>query len=136
MTVLSDRSLLADKRLVWAARGVLFAVAGSGALLALFQVDVVAHLPHVTICLFRTLLGIDCPGCGLTRGLLMLGQLNGAGALGMNPLAPVVLIALGWIAVGTPWAARVLRTPRPQSALALILAFWGLRVLALPPIGG
>ena len=127
--------VLTDIRLGWAARGVLLAVASSGLLLSFFEIDVVAHLPHFSVCLFRALTEVDCAGCGLTRALLLLGQFEWSAAIELNPLAPFVLVGIGWVAAGAPRAALIERTPVAQSVLAAVLGFWGLRVLALAPVG-
>jgi hypothetical protein len=125
--------LLADARLGWIARGVLLAVAGSGLLLALVGFDVVAHLPHFSVCVFRALTEFDCAGCGLTRALLRLGQLDASAALMLNPLAPFVLVAIGWLAMGAPRAAWPSRAAVPQIALVAVLLLWGLRALGFAP---
>src|SRR5512139_2582425 len=47
-------------------------------------------------CPSRALLGIPCPGCGLTRATLALLRGDVAASLALHPLAPVVLPVVGW----------------------------------------
>ena len=53
-----------------------------------------------TVCPFRALTGVPCPGCGMTCGLVLLGQGRVGDALLMNPFAlPLALAALAAL----PW---------------------------------
>ena len=54
-------------------------------LLALFAPFLLIHIPH--ICLFRKLLGIPCPGCGILHGMASLLQMHIAAAWVSNPAA-------------------------------------------------
>lgn len=69
-------------------------------------------------CPIRALIGMPCPGCGMTRALLALGRGDWGAALSWHPLAPlVVLEAVGlWFLAGR----LVARGERPSSAA------WGL----------
>ena len=51
----------------------------------LFSIDIM--IP----CLWKTLLGIECPGCGMTRAFIDILTLDFRGALLSNPLIFVVL---------------------------------------------
>lgn len=90
-------------------------------------------------CPSRTLLGLDCPGCGGLRGTHDLLTGNVVEALDHNLLLPVVLafmaVALGlWLLplVGRP--ARVLHPPRWALVVAgvAVAAFTVLRNLPVP----
>ncbi len=51
------------------------------------------------MCLFHWLTGLDCPLCGLTRGLCALAKGHVAEAVRWNlltPLAALMLLALAW----------------------------------------
>jgi hypothetical protein len=56
-----------------------------------------------TLCLFKTVTGIPCPSCGITRSLLLLFQGDMTAALWVNPLgilAALLLVVIPiWIAV-------------------------------------
>lgn len=60
-----------------------------------------------SVCLFRRITGISCPGCGLTRSMAHLAKGDLSAGLRMHPLAPVLAgeAALLWLA----WGARLLR---------------------------
>jgi hypothetical protein len=48
------------------------------------------------LCIWKTLLGIPCPGCGLTRGVCFLMHGRWAEAIRFNPLAPLAVGILLW----------------------------------------
>ncbi len=85
-----------------------------------------------SLCLTRRLLGLPCPGCGLTRGMAHLLQGNLARAMTLHPLAPLVAAdaASGWGLWGMvvygltePPAARTVRLVL-LAQLAVFVAFW------------
>jgi hypothetical protein len=49
-----------------------------------------------TLCIWKTLLGVPCPGCGLTRGVCFLMHGRWTEAIGFNPLAPLAVGILLW----------------------------------------
>jgi Protein of unknown function (DUF2752) len=65
-------------------------LAALGGLVALFHLD---HLSF-SFCAFKTATGFPCLTCGTTRALGRLIHLDVRGALTVNPLATVVLLAL------------------------------------------
>jgi hypothetical protein len=63
--------------------------------------------PRWRLCPFHWLTGLDCPLCGLTRGLFALAKLRLVDALRFNaltPLAAAMVLSLFWRA---PWVARL-----------------------------
>lgn len=93
-------------------------------------------------CPFRDTTGLDCPGCGMTRGLRALVQGDVLGAAGHNllliGLVPLLLVAWGfWMARSVNLTERrPLRWDIPMLAPVLvgsILLFWGLRMLPFQP---
>jgi Protein of unknown function (DUF2752) len=87
------------------------------------------------LCPFRAVTGLWCPGCGSTRMLHQLATGHPMGALGMNPLAFVLLPYAVWgvFAALTQWfggprwvlprfSARVI-----WILFAVVMAFWVLR---------
>ena len=85
-----------------------------------------------SLCLTRRIVGLPCPGCGLTRGLAHLVQGDLARVLELHPLAPLVLLdaAAGWGLWGlvvhdlaAPPAARTVRLVL-LAQLALFVALW------------
>jgi hypothetical protein len=107
-----------------------------GALLALvLQALEPGRAPAFTLCLFRGLTGIPCPGCGLTRAAIALLRGDWAAALLLHPLALVLAFEAG--ALWLLWGARLYRprrrppTPGPWRLEALaaanaaaLLALW------------
>lgn len=88
--------------------------------------------PGGTICLFRRLTEVPCPGCGLTRAFVHLARGEWLAALADHPLAPLVALELaaGWVLWGLALAGRV--WPRSERWLgpwllahaALLSALW------------
>ncbi len=54
------------------------------------------------ICVFRTLLDLPCPGCGLTRAMSHLAHGSLRSALDLQPLAPLLALEAGlaWVVWG------------------------------------
>lgn len=52
------------------------------------------------LCLWRRILGVRCPGCGLTRAICRLVRGDPAGAVAANPL--VIVVVVGLLAVSVP----------------------------------
>jgi hypothetical protein len=62
---------------------------------ALVPLSLVAEAPSV--CLFRNLTGIPCPGCGLTRSVVATAHLRPAEGFGFHLFGPLVFVAaLAW----------------------------------------
>jgi hypothetical protein len=86
----------------------------------------------MSFCLTRRVLGLPCPGCGLTRGLAQLLQGNLERAMMLHPLAPLAAAdaVVGWSLWGlaihdvvTPPSARTVRLAL-LAQLAVFLALW------------
>lgn len=58
------------------------------------------------ICPSRLLFGVSCPGCGMTRGVLLTLGGDLRGALSVNPAGPVLVAALILLAAQLLLAAR------------------------------
>ena len=52
---------------------------------------------YFTVCGFKNLTGLPCPGCGLTHSFCALGKGNLFGALAFNALGPLLFLALALI---------------------------------------
>ncbi|MDT5270202.1 MAG: hypothetical protein QOH49_2388 [Acidobacteriota bacterium] len=59
------------------------------------------------ICPSRLLFGVNCPGCGMTRSILMTLGGDLRGALSVNPAGPLLVVALILLAAQLLFAARV-----------------------------
>lgn len=51
------------------------------------------------ICVYRRVTGVECGGCGLTRGFVALAHGDLRGAVRLNPFTPVVFAWVAWRAV-------------------------------------
>lgn len=81
-------------------------------------------------CPFRSLTGIDCPFCGMTRATVALGEGRWHDALALHPLAPVVLIGVGVLLAIVMFGASdvLVRGRRPLMLLVAIAILWILRL--------
>jgi hypothetical protein len=94
-----------------------------------------------TICPFKAVTGLDCPGCGGTRAAHQLFTGHLAAAADFNLLAfvaiPLVLVALFvtlTAAFGGPrWRALSFSSTWTRVALVVVGAFWVLRNLPVAP---
>ncbi|MCZ6463281.1 MAG: DUF2752 domain-containing protein [Proteobacteria bacterium] len=86
--------------------------------------DLAVHAHWLPACPFLSLTGVPCPGCGTTRALLLLGQLELASAFRANPAAPLLLVAMAvWAARPVRVRAR-LRDTAAAVALSAVLGLW------------
>ena len=46
------------------------------------------------LCIFKRVTGIECPGCGLSRGFVQIEHGNVVEAIKLNPLTPVIFLLL------------------------------------------
>ncbi len=78
-------------------------------------------------CLFRQLTGIECPGCGMTRGTHAL--LNGriAEAFAFNPVG-MVLLPVAMLAIGIEVIGWVREKPLP---IQIPSGRWGATIVAV-----
>lgn len=94
------------------------------------------------VCLFHRLTGLDCPGCGMTRGVHAALQGRFGEAFRFNPLGMLVLpVSAVWLAAITP--AWLRGNPPPDrlrigwraacGLLVLLVGYWILRNLPLWP---
>jgi hypothetical protein len=105
-------------------------------LLALSLAPIVTHVPH--ICLMRKVLGIACPGCGITHSIIAILRLNPVMAWQANPAGFGVASAFCFQLLARPIAIVAPRTGDFVSqlsrhisnvALAFLLVVWISRVV-------
>lgn len=107
----------------WALAGVLGAAG-----LALLHLWTPSDDVRFSICLSRRLLGLPCPGCGMTRAFAHLAKGEWRSALAAHPFAPLLAAELlfGWLAWGVAKVAgKAGRLPRriwPDGVSPLVLA--------------
>lgn len=86
--------------------------------------------PLPELCSFRHMLGIDCPGCGMTRSFIFASRLQIANAWNSNPAGALLFTS---ILLSIPWRFAqwfCLRTGRPFRSPAFVEAGW-LTVVAI-----
>ena len=104
--VAAPRGVLASRRtqlLLWLGAG----AAGAALFFAAGWVGLPSGAGY-TICAFRRITGIPCPGCGLTRAMAALARGELLLALHFHPFAPLVLAeaAALWAAIGNAIARQ------------------------------
>jgi hypothetical protein len=107
-------------------------LAGSAAYLFFFQPGRTGIFPA---CPFRMLTGLNCPGCGTTRGLHQLLHGNFVAAFELNPLMVLILPLLGYVLLSYTKSV-ITGHPMPQFSLSpkygwlltiVVLGFWVFR---------
>ncbi len=105
-------------------------------LLMLMLFPLVTHIPH--FCLMRTVLGIPCPGCGVSHSVMAILRLNPVAAWRANPAGLCVASAFFFQIVARPTAVLAPRTSDLVSlaarnisnvALGCLLLVWISRVI-------
>lgn len=77
-------------------------------LLALALLPLAIHVPH--FCLMRKVLGIPCPGCGVSHSIMAILRLNPVMAWDANPAGVGVVLAFCFQLVARPIAIMAPRT--------------------------
>lgn len=102
--------------------------AAAAGTLGLLQVVDPTEPGHYPTCPLLFLTGWYCPGCGSLRMLHHLGEADVAGALAMNPLGLLMVLAL--VAYWVAWVRRVV-TGRARSAPLPGWAVWAFLVVVV-----
>ena len=103
-------------------RALFWLVGGAGAAgLAVLAAWTPPDDASMSLCLTRRLLGLPCPGCGLTRGVAHLVQGDLARAMVLHPLAPLAAAdaVVGWGLWGL--VVHGLAAAPPARAVRLVL---------------
>ena len=131
----SSSSALTERRLAW------IVFAGLSAMFVLSMVWRPADEPTFVLCPFRSITGLLCPGCGMTRAFCALGHGEIGRAIHFNALSPLLYLSLlvVWLGAG----ATVLNLPKLRAAvlqlrpnptlsvmiLSLVLVWWVARLV-------
>jgi len=120
-------------------RSVLILFAG----LAVVQIALTAAGWGAWKCPIYSVSGMPCPGCGLSRAMLLLAQGQWSAAIHMHAFAPVLLAAvIGFVAAGLLPRRQLqnilvcIATVEQYTGIAVVLSlamliYWGLRVCGL-----
>ncbi|HEY5724342.1 MAG TPA: DUF2752 domain-containing protein [Methylomirabilota bacterium] len=112
------------RRLIWA-------VSGPAAVAAWLVAARLIEPDGISWCPIRRLIGLPCPGCGMSRALVALGRGEWARAIDLHPLAPVLVLEvfLLWLLWGLVAAGR--RSWPPRTVLLTWLGLNGAALAAL-----
>jgi hypothetical protein len=95
-----------------------------------FGVDCLGALWFLPGCPFRAATGAPCPGCGMTRALLLLSQLRVGEAFAAHPASPFLALAMAVQLIRPKsWPQRY-REPLAAGLLMLVVGSWIGRSLA------
>jgi uncharacterized protein DUF2752 len=106
------------------------------ALLILAAIPLLRFIPH--ICLAQTLLGIPCPGCGITHALAALGRFDLRGSWLANPAGMALALLFIFQLIVRPMALFIPEASRNVSAagrwlstatVIALMAVWIWRVI-------
>jgi hypothetical protein len=96
-----------------------------------------------SFCPFKVATGLPCPGCGMTRSAVALLHGDFGASLYYHPLGVVIVLAAVAVALLDAWRwwqerhetgprlatlARLMVTPAPWAAIAVIAAVWVVRL--------
>jgi hypothetical protein len=100
----------------------------SGILFFFWKINLINYLPNVTFCPFHAFTGKPCPGCGMSRAFLLLGQLRIKEALEINLFSvPLFLLMIVYFSFGDiPLWMQTKNLVR--ISLFAILIFWVVRL--------
>ncbi len=73
-------------------------------------------VPIPSMCMWRNLLGVSCPGCGMTRSFTFLAHGDALEALRMNPLGPLLFAFLAAQVPYRAWVVWRLVTPATDAS--------------------
>ncbi len=94
-------NIVADQILRFSVVIVLAIITFAGVFFHLFEIDFITHLPTRSLCPFHAVTGLECPGCGMTRAMISLGQLKFGAAVGYNLFSmPLFILMMLYVWTG------------------------------------
>ena len=101
MQLITLEALTPDKVMRMATGVIVSLTILSGVLLHFWEIDALHYLPGVSLCPFHVITGMACPGCGMTRAFLTLGQLKLQQAIALNPFSlPLFSVMILYLCLG------------------------------------
>jgi hypothetical protein len=128
--VLKIQNIQPEKLLYFSVCIILFLVIASGISFFTWKINLLNYIAGIPLCPFHAITGKFCPGCGMSRAFLLLGQLKIQEALYMNLFSvPLLLLMIMYIILG-----RIPLWLKNKYAgyisLIAVLAFWLIRLLS------
>lgn len=114
----------------------LVVVFAGGVLFHGFGIDLLAHSVYGIPCMVHWLSGIECPGCGMTRALVLTSQFEWRAALEMNALV-FLLLGFAVLRVGIECIGKTLRATietRMGARMGTRMGTRGFERLAVPAL--
>lgn len=101
-TAITKQFFIRPKKILYFSIGaILSIVLFSGIMSYFWNINLITYLPDKILCLFHAFTGIPCPGCGMSRAFLLLGQLKIKEALQINLFSvPLLLLMTAYFTFG------------------------------------
>jgi len=105
-------------------------------LVVLFIVPIIPHVPH--FCLMKKLLGIPCPGCGISHSIMAAFRFDMAKAWFANPAGIAIALLFCFQIVARPFAIALPQAAKAVSSISrygsnfsvvLLFVVWAYRVI-------
>jgi hypothetical protein len=128
--VLKIQNIQPEKLLYFSVCIILFLVIASGISFFALKINLLKYIADIPLCPFHSITGKFCPGCGMSRAFLLLGQLKIQEALYMNLFSvPLLLLMIMYIILGRIplWLKKKYIG---YIFLIAVLAFWLIRLLS------
>jgi hypothetical protein len=105
----------------------------SGMAYYIFHFDAVAEMNKIVLCPFRIITELPCPGCGMSRAFLSIGQLKIIQAVNYNLFSPFLFAIMVLYLFPKYYDAVIKFMVRYNLQWVLLLAVivnWGIRIFA------
>lgn len=106
----------------------------SGIFYYIYHIDTVAMMGKVILCPFRLITKLPCPGCGMSRAFLSIGQLKFQQAINYNIFSPLLFLLIISYLIPNFYNAVIkfmLKYHLQWVLLVIILINWGYRLMHL-----
>ncbi len=113
---------------------ILGSITVSGLVYHLFNVDILDLMPGTTICIFHLITDLPCPGCGMGRALIYLGQLKVIEAVSSNLFSLPLAGCMVTYCIHGRAPALFKRPPIIWSLLILVIIFGIWRIVHALPV--
>ncbi len=108
---------------------ILCIVLASGISFYCFDINLMNFIANLSLCPFHTITGTQCPGCGMSRAFLLLGQLKIKEALIMNVFSLALFFYMGLYFIMGRIPDWLKKKYLVYISLPLVIMFWILRII-------